>query len=316
MKIKLQTLLFIGFTLQCSLLAQFSSLEKLQSAQDLIDKGHEFSNKQNLSEAISCYEKALAINENTFSKYEYHPGDGPDNPEAMRFFAAHEALQQLAFCYEQMGNDSKAKYYYKKGLASLPKPNSGPIDDMIVHYLMDLGNNEEALAIIEKNGGELLLYECDVLNALGDESHSKGDYKKGLFYYQKSLKIIEKEAVGPVTSICWGRIAETYKDSGDFVKAITTYKKCLEVDEQIIKAGINCPNAAVDLEDLGFCFTTINDYSKAIECYKKALTINEKILGDHDPVTVRVLQSLGKINYLNGDSNRAQEYLLKASASL
>ena len=331
MRIYPKAIIFLTSVFGYAILLQAESLNMLNESQAFINKGIEYVNKQDYSKAILCYEKALSINEITLQKYRYKPGDGPENPEAMRFFTAHDAIQKLAFIYEQLENYPKAIFYYKKGFSSLPKPSGGPMDEIIAQYLMAFGSvymeisdfeksisyNEKAIAIIEKYEGDLSLYKMDVLNELGDAHRYLGNYNKAVSYYEKALDVIEREGgpPGPATIQCWNRLAIGYEEAGNYQKAIPIYEKSLKINESIIKSGIYSPAAAIDLENLGRCYKNLSEYSKSLACFEKAFEIHKKFSGIQDSATVRVLQQLSVINFLNGNIDRAQAYAISASES-
>jgi CHAT domain-containing protein/Tfp pilus assembly protein PilF len=343
-------LIYPMMLLTSSILAQSVSLEEAERLQDrAIDVC-----RTNPSKGIALIEKSLAITKQILGSQHPKVADGwgflagryrmwndynkeitcleeaisiyEKNQDASMYYS----IYSLADVYYKLDNYSKAVTVLEKAVDQM---NCTPglmdikrsIYQALGKYYKKLGNYanaikyyEIALTIIEKEGGDLNTYLIDVLNGLGDAYHALGDYSKEVFYYEKALSHIEKEGgpPGPVTAMCWRRLAKGYMDSGDYQKAISIFEKSLGVDEQILKMGINSPNAAVDLENIGFCYARNGEYSKAISCFEKALVIDKKILGTQDPVTVRVLQILGIINYLNGNLDRSQAYSISASESL
>lgn len=68
--------------------------------------------------------------------------------------------------------------------------------------------------------------------------------------------------------------------------------------------GVDHPDVATTLNNLGMCAYRAGRAEEAEELYRRALTIREEKLGVHHP---GVAFSLGRLEYLNNSAGRTKE---------
>ena len=102
----------------------------------------------------------------------------------------------------------------------------------------------------------------------------------------------------------------SYRDIGDYNKAIEYHKKTLEI--RINTLGDDHLGVVNSYNNLGVAYNSLGDYNKAIEYHEKALEIRINTLGENHPDVADSYNNLG-ISYDGlGDYNKAIEYHEKA----
>jgi serine phosphatase RsbU (regulator of sigma subunit)/Tfp pilus assembly protein PilF len=173
--------------------------------------------------------------------------------------------------------------------------------------------NDQLLAIVNKQINAKSVFKTIYLkhfagatNNIGFFASQKGDVKKALEYYTKSLKVLmeirDKNGIGGSLN----NIGFIYYNQGDIIKALEYYTKSLKVYEEITyKEGI-----ANSLNNIGLIYGDQGNITKALEYYTKSLKIKEEI-GDKEGVGIS-LSSIGLIYSEQGDVSNALKYLNKS----
>jgi len=104
-------------------------------------------------------------------------------------------------------------------------------------------------------------------------------------------------------------LAELYSNAGD-PKALELNLKALKLLEKA--KGLDHPDVATSLFNLGIIYEYMGDYIKAIELHQRALIIREKAFGVEHRETAASLNMLGVLCQYFGDLDMAAPFLLQA----
>ncbi len=142
------------------------------------------------------------------------------------------------------------------------------------------------------------------LNNIGFVLKNKGEVKKALDYYYRSLeiqKIIgEKEGIG----YSYNNIASIYMNHGEIKKALEFFERSLKIREEINdKQGI-----ASSFINIGSIHEHQSDLELALEYYKKSFDIYKE-LNDKRGMALSY-NNLGLVYNKQGNTNKALEYLM------
>jgi len=140
---------------------------------------------------------------------------------------------------------------------------------------------------------------ANALKIQGVSFYLRGNYKKSLYYYNKSLKIYEeikdKKGIGSILN----NIGLIHRYQGNYTEAIDSYNKSLKITEEIgDKNGI-----ANTLLNIGVIYKIQGEYNKAIGHYQKCLSIKEEI-GDKQG-TANSLLNIGLVFQDHGNYDKA-----------
>ncbi|MCU0843435.1 MAG: tetratricopeptide repeat protein [Spirochaetes bacterium] len=99
-------------------------------------------------------------------------------------------------------------------------------------------------------------------------------------------------------------------ERGDMNAALYTLRKLLERARE--KHGVDSPEAAAHLGELGSLCTRMGLYDRALEYHSAALTIRLKIQGERHPDTAAAFSNVGLARYHSGDYGAAVENYRRA----
>jgi tetratricopeptide (TPR) repeat protein len=111
------------------------------------------------------------------------------------------------------------------------------------------------------------------LNLVALSYRNLGQYEKAIAYHQKCLEISEVAGDRLGVAISLGNIGSWYDSFGQYEKAIAYHQKSLEIKEEIV----NRQGVASSLGSLGNCYYSLGQYEKAISYYQQSLEIKEEI---------------------------------------
>jgi tetratricopeptide (TPR) repeat protein len=110
----------------------------------------------------------------------------------------------------------------------------------------------------------------------------------------------------------FNNIGWVFDKQGDYEKALSYYKKTLEIDESV--QGADNPAAAATYDNIAQVYDKQGDYEKALEYFKKALAIRERVLGSDHPDTATTYNNMALVYDHQGDYEKALKYYEKALA--
>lgn len=200
---------------------------------------------------------------------------------------AKSKIDSLKNLLQNAGHDSNRVNILLK-LSSLER-------NISIQEALDDGNKALALAEdIDWNDGIATAYL-----RLGNTYTFKGDSKKALEYYTKSLDIYRQKENKVYIEKCQGNMANCYSNLGDYPKALEYYRLSLEESEKIrdtigVIANLNC---------IGLVFATLGDYPKSLDYYQRA-SVEAQSSGDNYEIA-SVLNNIGDLYKKLNDTVKA-----------
>jgi tetratricopeptide (TPR) repeat protein len=235
--------------------------------------GHLLQRVGELDEAITAYQKVLAL------------GETHQNQQEIAV-----ALGNLGLVYDTRGESDNSIEFYKKALTIVEvlddKEKMAAVYDNLGNVYQTLGELDNSIEFYKK----ALTIDESMSNKegmaagyanLGMIYYTRGDLDKVIEFQQKSLAITEvlddKEKMAAV----YGNLGSVYYARGDLDKAIAFYEKALVIDEGMgRKEGM-----AEDYGNLGNVYKKKGNiaeanryYQKSIELYKYIGSPNEKLV--------------------------------------
>jgi class 3 adenylate cyclase/tetratricopeptide (TPR) repeat protein len=287
-------------------LAEEKNLPYETNAKALSNIGNVYQNLSDYPQALTYYQKALAISEEIGRK------DG---------IAIN--LGNIGLVYQKLSDYPQALTYFQKALSineeraskngiATNLGNIGLVYQNLSDYPQALTYLQKALAIFEEIGSKDGI--ATNLGNIGLVYQNLSDNPQALTYLQKALAIFEE--IGSKDGIArnLGNIGIVYWHLSDYPQALTYYQKALAISEEIgRKHGI-----ANNLGNIGLVYWHLSDYPQALTYLQKSLAINEEI-GSKDGIA----SNLGNIGVLytnkefdGYDTDKAEEFFLRAIALL
>jgi signal transduction histidine kinase len=211
--------------------------------------------------------------------------------------------------------DIALEEYFKKGLSlsekiKYEKGISGCLNSMAILY-MHKGDSKKAL--------ETFLRSLEIVKKRGDKIElakiqlniaslyaSLGDYEKGLDHYFKSLAFFEEMGDEESYYKTLNNIAAVYHSWNNYDKALGYYFKILEYFEKK-EYEFRC---ITPLYNIGNLYMTIDNYELALDHYLKGLKISEKFGSKKD--IGQAIQGAGEAFMALGNYDMAKDYILNS----
>lgn len=216
-----------------------AALENFSRAKLLIDKNELFNLKKTfyLKKAgvlvrIKDYEEAIAHNE-----------------EAVEWFLAEKDSINLGLTYGNIGavHYLQRKFetslaYYEKALAILknaPKKKKNMIFANLAGLYITQEQPRKAIPILEiyleqTREKKSTIHEVSILMNLGLAYSMINNYKKSFDYYNTALHIAENEDLIDARYETYRLMSFSYELKGDYLKALDTYRKYKEIQEEVV----------------------------------------------------------------------------------
>ncbi|CAF1029056.1 unnamed protein product [Adineta steineri] len=260
-------------------------------------------NQGKYQEALTLYEKSLAIYQKTFS---------PNDPELAKSYG------NIGEVHRHMGNYPKALSSHEKAIEirqqSLP-PNHPDLAASYnnignVHY--NMGDYPKALSYYEKdleirqqslppNHPDL----ASSYNNIGMVYHKIGNYSKALSSHEKALEIYQQSLPPnhPSLAASYNNIGLVHQNMGNYPKALTSHEKALEMRQQSLPP--NHPDLASSYNNIGEVHRHMGNYPKALSYYEKALEIQQQSLPPNHPDLAMSYNNIGAVHQNMGDYPKA-----------
>jgi tetratricopeptide (TPR) repeat protein len=228
------------------------------------------------TEAITIYEKALKLHQNTLP---------PNHPHLATSY------NNIGLVYDNMNDYTKALSSYEKAMEIKQKifpsnhpslattyNNTGLVYCKMGEYSKALSYYEKDLKIKEKSLPSNHPDLATSYNNIGLMHHNMGEYTKALVYYEKALRIRQKifPPNHPHLAASYNNIGSAYDKMIEYPKALSYYEKALEVWKRTLSP--NYPHLATSYNNIGTVYDRMGEYSKALSYYKKAFETHKKIL--------------------------------------
>lgn len=148
----------------------------------------------------------------------------------------------------------------------------------------------------------------DVYQVLGYVADHRGDIKRSLSLYEKSLTIKSQANLTDHVSICtlYNSIGVAYQKKNDSNRALQCFNKAVSLFKQA--NDNNHPLMASLNINIGLIYVGNGSPTKALEFYQKALTIKRKQIPKEHPSFAELYNNMGTAHYLNNDYNTALEF--------
>jgi tetratricopeptide (TPR) repeat protein len=266
------------------------------------------------SEALECFQKALAIREKVL---------GEEHPDTVATY------NNIALVYSCQENYAKAMEWLQKALAIREKirgkehpltaatyNNIADVYSRQGDYAKGLELYQKALAIREKVLGKEHPDTITTYHGIARIYFYQEDDAKALEWRQKALAIHEKglENEHPDTATAYNNIALVHLRQRDHAKAVEWLQKALDLFEKAL--GKEHPATAAAHNNIAVVYGGQGDYAKAMEGFREALDIFENVLGKEHPDTATAYHNIALVYSHQGDYAKALEGYQKALAIL
>ena len=268
-----------------------------QRVNQLIEQGK-------FQEAIPIAERAVEVAKHTL---------GPDHPKTA------DALNDLGFIFQKIGNYAKAEPLYQEALRIRQKV-LGPEHSDTAASLNNLASLywamgeyvkaepllKEALRIRQKVFGSGHPDTAQSLNNLAELYQAMGEYAKAEPLLQEALRIRQKVlgSENPDTAVSLNNLAELYRVMGEYAKAEPLYQEGLRILQKVL--GPEHRETATILNNLASLYQDMSEYAKAEPLLQEALQILQEILGKEHPDTARSLNNLAALYEAMGEYAKAE----------
>ena len=177
-------------------------------------------------------------------------------------------------------------------------------------YKKSVKHSELACSLAEKCKRVSPRTLAGMYSNLGHVYNAIGDINNSLKSFRKAQKHITTEDDSPNSSYIYKGIAEAYKISGDYKKALNNFKEALNIRKKSLK--INNPLIAQSYNDLAYIYVAMDQRRKALPLYIKAMMGYEATLGDEHTHTASVYNNLGELYRYVKQYNKAYPLIKKA----
>ncbi len=228
-------------------------------ALEAYNKARYFMDKKEYGKALPCWEIAAKID------------FFPIKIKAIVYY-------MIGFCYNEIGNHSKAIEAYKQAIHINPDYLSAYSGLGGVYF--QLGNFVEAIEAFKKviriNPNNASAYSI-----LGGSYMGIGNYIMAIEAFKQAISI------DPDDFLFHDSLGFVYFTIGNYTKAIEAYQQAIRID----------PDIATTYSSLGRAYGSLGNYTKTIEAFKQAIRI--------DPDIAQAHLFLGMTYLMVGDSNSA-----------
>ena len=278
----------------------------------------------NYRQAVSFYERALAIYKQVYQETSNHP-------------EVAWTLGNLGIAWSDLGDARQTVTYFERALAIFEQfYQETPNHPDIARTLNNLGNAwgalgdvrkavsyyERVLAILEQfyqetpNRPEI----ARTLNNLGDAWQNLDDARQAVSYYDRALAIFEQfyQETPNHPDIAWtlNNLGDAWRDLGDARQAVSYYDRALAIFEQFYQETPNHLDIAWTLNNLGDAWRDLGDARQAVSYYDRALAIFEQFYQEtlNHPDIAWTLNNLGDAWQNLDDGRQAVSYYDRALA--
>jgi tetratricopeptide (TPR) repeat protein/predicted Ser/Thr protein kinase len=294
-------------------LARGRRLEPELEADSLDNIGDLLRARAKLEDALTHYQRALAIREEVF---------GPRHP------VVAESLDNIGGLLGAQEELEEALTHHQRALA-IREEVFGPRHPVVAESLDDIGrvlrdqgklveasmHLQRGLAIREEEFGSGHPDVAVSLVGMGDELRAQGDMEEALIHYQRALAIRE-EVFGPhhpSVARALSNIGTVLITEGKLEEALTHYQRASVIFEEAL--GPRHPHAAGALANIGSVLRAQGKLADAVTHYQRASVALEKTLGPHHPnvavlrdIMVSSLIDLADAALAKDDSDGAREH--------
>jgi tetratricopeptide (TPR) repeat protein len=233
--------------------------------QGLFYIANSYDDKGNYEQAITCYEKAIALK--------------PD---------MHDAFNNMGIAYRKQNDYEQAIACYEKAIAIKPDKHEAFNNIGIAYH--NKNDYEQAIACYEK----AIAIKPDMHEAfynMGLAYANKNDYEQAIACYEKAI------AIKPDKHEAFYNMGIAYRNKNDYEQAIACYEKVIAIkpdkhdafnsmgsayyNQNNYDQAISCYEKAIAIKpdkheafySMGLAYDNKNNYDQAISCYEKVIAI-------------------------------------------
>lgn len=201
-------------------------------------------------------------------------------------------FNNLGNCYDKLGNDDSAIYYYNKSLEIRKKHISDSHPSIALSYhnmgtaYHDKGEYKKALECYinalmahQKGYGENNVLSANVYNAMGNLFSDVGNYKKAIDFFEESIRIMkllpnsDQSTLGTI----YNNVALLHKRIGNYQQSLDYYQKVQDIFIPLF--GAENIRMATIYDNTGEVYSLLGNNTKSLQYRHLALDIRIKILG-------------------------------------
>ena len=207
------------------------------------------------------------------------------------------AYSNLGTLYKKEGKLKESLETLKLGLERCP--SSYIILINYVHYLIDAGNYDIVIDVINTKNLHLMELDSEIWNCLGFAYWSKGNLEKALEAYEKALSL-DNEYVNVFCNLgtVYLSIFLKTEDHKAYQKSLQNYNKAIELD----------PNYAPAYNGLGNAYRQMGNLEGAINCWKKALKLSPDLSHTFYNLILAYLDKGDKVKALDSFNKYKEKY--------
>lgn len=260
--------------------------------------------------AITAYERALAIDEETF-----HPASPP----------VARDVSNLGLVLHEKGDLDAAKAAFKRALRideqafGPDNPNVAIRANNLGLVLLDQGQFalakfqfERALRIDAQAFGSQSTEVAVGMNNLGRALYALGDFSGAKAAFEKALRIDER-ILGPNhldLAPLINNVGSILHEYSDLEGATACYERALQIVEDAV--GPDHPHVARALNNLGTVLCEKRDLNGAKNAFERALQIETSVYGSQHSDVARLADNLGAVLRAQGQLDRAEALVFEA----
>ncbi|MEQ9290337.1 MAG: CHAT domain-containing protein [Cyclobacteriaceae bacterium] len=217
-----------------------------------------------------------------------------------------------------LGDLNKAMKYGKKAVDILkPYGKEGMLCGALVnagHAHNQAGLKDEAIAyyeagleIINRLGGETIVYKDPALNGLGGAYQEIGEYNRALTYYEDALKIAKSKGQRMNIAIAQDNVATVYIEQG---KNVQQALSLLKQGQTTYQSSADKMAQANNHNNMAFAYMLLGDLNNAVSSFKTAENLYRALNMKSNLADVN--RSIGKLLIMLDKKIDAIEYYKKS----
>ena len=154
----------------------------------------------------------------------------------------------------------------------------------------------------------------EIYNRLGLVAAGLGQYQGAIEYYEKSLRIEEKQNPSDhqVLATSYNNMGSVYDSMGDYPKALSSHLKALAIQQQSLPSTDF--RMGMSYGYMGSMYSRMGAYSEALSCHEEALAIFQESLPPTHPDLATPYNNIGSVYDRMGDYPKALSSHEKALA--
>jgi CHAT domain-containing protein/tetratricopeptide (TPR) repeat protein len=272
----------------------------------LYDKGNLYGRKGQLDSALIYTNKAVVLLEAI-------------QPTDSTFLA--NSYQSLGIINKLLGKYNNAIDFYgyaeliykerdENSLLAIVYSNKANIFYIQQDYIKAEDYQKQAIRILERDSIKFKRQLRNFYNNLANVFKKKSEFRKAIYFYNKSLKLKEKKD----SYVSYGNLAICYQNLNNRQKAKTFYKLAIQTARESIKS--TNPKLAQQLMYYAIFLGNQKNIEKSVILFDEALKIYQNNFGQKHPDISSCLNAIGEMYLQNSNLDSALLYFQKSLIAL